>query len=177
MVFNELITCGLPFNLLLLQIISKFLLFLQKSKDSSVVELHDVISELPCHSIRLRFDIVDLRHAQLNLIQSLPQLLLSLLLFAVECFVDFGLDLIRFANKLSYEVILLLRLKLDLLLVVVHFLLDLLVTLITLLSVFVCPPEPLFILVHAQSQAVFELLLFRKNCAIIDLLNCLPLLA
>ena len=70
-----------------------------------------------------------------------------------------------------------LYLKLDLLLVVIHFLLNLLVTLIALLSVFVCPPEPLFILVHAQSQAVFELLLFSKNCAIIDLLDNFPFLA
>ena len=51
LVFNELITCGLPLDLLLLQILSKFLLLLQKPDYSSVVELHDMIAELPCHSI------------------------------------------------------------------------------------------------------------------------------
>ena len=177
LVFNELVACGLPFDLLLFQIFSKFLLLLQESNNSSVVEFHDVIAELPSHGIWLRFDVVDLRHAQLNLIESLSQLLLTLLLFALERFVDFGLDLVRFANKFIIELILLLHLKLDLFLVDIHFLLDLLVALIALLSVFVCPPKPLFILVHAQGQAVFELLLFCKNCGVIDLLNYFPFLA
>ena len=110
LIFNELVTCGLPFDLLLFQIGSEIWLLFQKADDSSVVELHDVIAKLPGHGIWLRFDVKDLRHAQLNLVESLPQLVLTLLLFALKRFVDFGLDLIRFANKLRHEFILLLHL-------------------------------------------------------------------
>ena len=93
LVFDKLVTGGLPLHLLLLEVVCELLLLLQQAHDGAIEQFHDVITKLACHYVRLSFKIIDLSHSEFDIIQCFSQPILILLL-AFKHSVDLGFDLV-----------------------------------------------------------------------------------
>ena len=116
-----------------------------------------------------------MRDTKFNIVESLAEPILIFGLFAFKDSVYLGFDLIGPIDKLSEEIFLTLQVQLCLILHSLDFILNLLITLIALLQILICSAQSLFILIHAQGQAIFQLLFFCENGAVVDLLDCFPL--
>ena len=134
-----------------------------------------MISELGRGRVGLVLEVVDLRDTKFDIVEGLTKPILVFGLFALKDSVHFGFDLIGPIDKFCEEIFLILEVQLSLFLHSLDFVLHLLVALVALLEVLVRSAQSLLVLVHAQGQAVLKLLFFRKNGAVVDLLDRFPL--
>ena len=134
-----------------------------------------MISELGGGRIWLILEVINLRDTKFDIVESFAEPILIFGLFALKDSVYLSFDLVGPIDQLSEEIFLTLQVQLCLILHGLDFILNLLIALIALLQILICSAQSLFVLVHAQGQAIFQLLFFRKNGAIVDLLDCFPL--
>mmetsp|Transcript_2197 Transcript_2197/g.3025 ORF Transcript_2197/g.3025 Transcript_2197/m.3025 type:complete len:194 (-) Transcript_2197:115-696(-) len=135
-----------------------------------------MVSQLSTHRIRVAFQVVDLGHAHLDVVLGLSEPLLVSLL-TLEDSVDLCFDLLRSFDELGEELVS--RPLLQLYFVFIHpeLFFDLGVPIVALLHVLVRSAQPLLVLVHAESQTFFQLLLLGENRRVIDLFDSVPFLA
>lgn len=55
LIFYQFVASCLPLNLLLLQIVPSLLVLFEQADDGSIKEIHDVVSQLPRHSVGVCF--------------------------------------------------------------------------------------------------------------------------
>lgn len=135
-----------------MQSLAKLLLLPEESYYRAVVQVHNMVTHFCAHCIRLGFEIVDLSDTQFDFVQCLAELVLALLLFALEDSVDFGFHLLRLFEECAEELVPLMHLNLRLVLVKPQIFLCLCVAQVALLHVVVSATEPLLVLVHAECQ-------------------------
>ena len=145
----------MPLCFLQAQLLSHLLLVTQEANHRAIVKFHDVVAHFGTYRIRLCLEVVYLCDAEFNFVECFAQLVLAFSLLGVEDAVDLGLHLLRLLDQRAKELISLLQFNLGLILVLSEFFLCLGIALVALLHIFIGPPEPFFVLVHAELQRLF----------------------
>ena len=152
-------------------------MLLQEPYDSSLIQIHEVVTKLNGVAIRVCFQVVHLRDAHLDFIQCFTKTALpvAFLLLLIDELSHFCLQLARLFDELSQELVPLFLLFVLLKFGLFKLVLCLKITRITGLHVLIHSSQTLFVLIHAQRETVLQLLLFYEYNIVVDLLTSFPL--